>query len=111
MKAKVSFLPDIKLGDTISKEEFLKALFQNLEGVEFIGYVPEDPDDFHTDYILEPVVPKKEPVYAYQYKIRHAFNPVYEGFTPHLTDEEYKSYPHAKSKLYEKDESSKLLRE
>lgn len=57
----VGFIPagTVKHDKKISKGELLKIITENLEGVDELIYQPVNPDNFHTDYIIVPVVRKE----------------------------------------------------
>ena len=59
-KLLLGFVPKdlVDYGKTISKVDFLKAIEENLKDYDQLSYEPENPDNFHTDYILRPVVKK-----------------------------------------------------
>ena len=59
-KMLVGFVPKnlVTYGKTISKVDFLKAIEENLKDYNYLSYEPENPDNFHTDYILIPIVKK-----------------------------------------------------
>lgn len=59
-KILLGFVPKdlVDYGKTISKVDFLKAIEENLKDYDQLSYEPENPDNFHTDYILRPVVKK-----------------------------------------------------
>jgi hypothetical protein len=97
--------------------DLLEAIKNHFNTSEYIQYVPEDPDNFYTNYVLVSVeAPKAEPIYEYQYYVTLSFKsdkfsyPSYPKLSQFMTDEEFIKMSRSKSEGYEKIESSKRER-